>query len=394
VPPPSRNLSPVAGGDRLASVDVLRALALFGVLIVNLLTELRVSIFEQFLGPATGSALDRALDRFVALAIESKAFVLFSLLFGVGLAIQRERAREAGRAFGRHVARRMGALFIIGLVHLVLVWNGDILTEYAVAGLLMAPLVGLSRRVLLALALVFFVIFVAPLPYPEPFADRDAIAAHIAAATRAYANGGLREVLAFRVHELPPILALDLSALPRTLGLFALGAWVWRAEIFQHPEKQRLLLVVTAIVGLTLAGGVTVMTSGVFLEAPRGLGAWGGVLDGFSVIVLALGYGAAFLLLYQQQLARRLFAPLAPLGRMALTNYLTQSVVFGIVFYGYGFGQFGKMSVASATLLGVATYLAQALISAAWLRRFRFGPVEWIWRVATYGSWQPMRVAL
>src|SRR5450432_4720813 len=99
---PSSTLAPVAPDERLANLDSLRAVALFGVLMVNLLTEFRVSVFEQFMGGASGSSLDRAIDRAVALGIESKAFILFSFLFGVGLSIQFDRARRSGRAFGAH----------------------------------------------------------------------------------------------------------------------------------------------------------------------------------------------------------------------------------------------------------------------------------------------------
>jgi uncharacterized protein len=384
-------LLPVREGERLANLDVVRAVALFGVLIVNLLTELRVSIFAQFFGPAEGTGGDRAIDRFVAIAIEFKAFALFSLLFGIGLAIQLERARAGGRSFGVHLARRMGSLFVIGLAHLVLIWNGDILTEYALAGLLIAPLVGRPPRVLLVAAAILLALFVAPLPYPDPFVSMDALRAHVAEANGVYAAGGYRDVLAFRLHEIPPILALDLGALPRVLALFALGGWVWRTGVFQRPEEHRRLLSLTVAIGIPLGGAANLFMSGALASAPPELGAWGTMIDDLGGIALALGYGAGLVLLFERPGARRVLQPLAPLGRMALTNYLGQSVIFGFVFYGYGLGQFGKMSVTHAALLGVAVYVAQAVASAWWLRRFRFGPVEWIWRGATYGRLPRLR---
>jgi uncharacterized protein len=372
---------------RLANLDVLRAIALFGVLIVNLLTEFRVSIFNQFLGPASGSTLDRAIDRTVAIGIEIKAFVIFSLLFGVGLAIQLERARRDGRRFGVHVARRLGALLFIGLVHLVFVWNGDILTEYAVAGFLALPLLACPRPLLVAVAAASFLVFVAPLPYPAPFASEPAMHEHVAAATSIYAHGTFREVQAFRVRELGSILALDFGVLPRTFGLFALGMWAWRAELFDGSRDRTLLLRRIALVGVTVGSAATVVGTGALGE----LGAWQSAVDGLGAIVLGLGYAAAILFAYEQPLLRRPLDSLAPLGRMALTNYLGQSVLFGWLFYGYGLGLFGAMSVASAAFLGIAVYVAQAAASAWWLRHFRFGPIEWLWRSATYGGWQPMR---
>jgi uncharacterized protein len=383
--------APVAGTERLVSLDVLRALALFGVLIVNLLTEFRVSIFEQFLGPASGSPWDRRIDRAVAVAVESKAFALFSFLFGVGLAIQFDRARRGRRAFAPQIARRLSTLLALGLVHLVVVWNGDILTEYAIAGAFVALLVGLPRPWLLPLAAIFLAVYVSPLPFPDPFPTSDALVTHIADANRAYGGGGFPTVLAFRIHELPPILALDLAALPRTLALFSLGAWAWRIGVFERPSDYHRLLGGTAGLGIALGGLACAWGDGLFGDMQPGAEAWRSLVDGLGTVALALGYGAGLLLLFERPVARRALAPLAPLGQMALTNYLLQSVIFGFVFYGYGLGQFGKMSVTRATQLGVLVYLAQIAASAWWLGRFRFGPVEWAWRCVTYKAWQPMR---
>src|SRR6478609_3093124 len=121
--------APVATSDRVASLDALRGVALFGVLTVNLVTEFRVSLFEQFLPPATGgTAADHAVGSIVRVGLESKAFILFSLLFGVGLAAQHARAVARGSGFAPYAARRLTMLLAIGVTHLFLVWNGDILT--------------------------------------------------------------------------------------------------------------------------------------------------------------------------------------------------------------------------------------------------------------------------
>jgi uncharacterized protein len=390
-PASPKDAAPVAGRERLLNLDVLRALALFGVLLVNLLTEFRVSIFEQFLGPASGTAWDRRIDRAVTLAVEGKAFVLFSLLFGVGLAIQADRAGRSGRAFAPRVTRRLGTLLALGLLHILMLFNGDILTEYAVVGALAAPLVKLRRPWLLAVAATLLALYVLPLPFPDPFSGPDAVAKHVAEANRAYAEGGLTTVFAFRIRELPPILALDLAVLPRTLALFALGAWAWHAGLLERPAARRELIAGTAMSGIALGGCATVWRSGLLGVTPPGLDAWSGAIEGLGTVGLALGYGATVLLILERPLARKALGCLAPLGRMALTSYLAQSVIFGFVFYGYGLGRFGKMSVTGATLLGVCVYACQIAACGWWLRRFRFGPVEWMWRCATYKAWQPMR---
>jgi uncharacterized protein len=381
----------IAPGERLQNLDVLRAIALLGVLAVNLLTEFRVSIFEQFLRAPSGSPLDRAIDRAVAIGIENKAFILFSILFGVGLAIQFDRARRSGRAFGAYATRRLGALLAIGLAHLVFVWNGDILTEYAIAGFLALPLLCCGQRVLLGIALSLFALFVAPLPYPEPFANGDAMLAHIEAANTIYRHGSWGAIQTFRIRELWHILPLDIGVLPRTLGLFAFGIWASRAGIFERSRERAGLFVGTAVIGLVVGGTATLLSSGVFGEVS--LAAWESAVGNGGAILLALGYGAVVFLVHDRPLGRRALAALLPVGRMALTNYLTQSIVFGFIFYGYGLGLFGTMSVTRGALLGISVYGLQASASGWWLRRFRFGPVEWLWRSATYGAWQRLRAA-
>jgi uncharacterized protein len=113
----------------------------------------------------------------------------------------------------------------------------------------------------------------------------------------------------------------------------------------------------------------------------------------FAPVLLALGYGAAIMALMQFPVARRLLSTFAPAGRMAFTNYLLQSVIFGFIFFGYGLGQFGRMGAATAFVIGVAVYVAQLILSKWWLRRYRFGPIEWLWRTLMYGVAQPMRKA-
>ena len=106
--------------------------------------------------------------------------------------------------------------------------------------------------------------------------------------------------------------------------------------------------------------------------------------------ILALGYAAAVLVLVQVPATRRFLNVFAAIGRMAFTNYVLQSLIFGFVFFGYGFGRFGQIGATQALVLGVAVYAAQMLLSAWWLDRFRFGPLEWLWRTMMYGQVQPM----
>jgi len=380
--------SPAAGSARAVALDALRGIALFGVLMVNLVEVFRVSVFEQSLprvGPPRGTTLDHVVSSIVTSGLESKALILFSVLFGVGLAAQEERVRARSGSFARYAARRLGALLAIGLVHMLLIWSGDILTLYATIGLLAAPLLRLSCRVLFALAITCFVVQVAPLPYPRAFETLEALQLHVETARRAYGAGTFGEALSFRLHEVRPMAAVLVWSAPRTLGLFLLGACAWRIGIFR-PGAWRKLLITMAMLGVGLGGVVTAAVSGDWALGRGREVAWT-----WGAITLALGYGATILLAFRRPLLGAALAAFAPLGRMALTGYLTQSVVLSVLFYGWGFGLFGKVGEAQAALLGLLLYGAQLMLSAWWLRRNHFGPAEWLWRSFTYGAWQRQR---
>lgn len=365
---------PIAPSERIDGIDILRGLALFGVLTINVVFEFRVSIFAQFLPPArTDSAIDRALNSFLEAAVELKALALFSFLFGVGLAIQFDRLAGNPRRFVL-LLRRLIVLLAIGAVHLYLIWNGDILVEYAVAGLLVLPFLFAPRwLVLVAAGAALLLFLMVPLLSVVPFPSNAWIRAHIAQADQIYGNGGLLDVLAFRVREVPAIFPLHVLIFPRTVALFLLGVLAWRAKILLQPSEHRQLLLGLAAGGVILGAGLTMAEQ------------WriGGV-------VLALGYAATIIFCVSFAVGQRMLAWAAPVGRMAFTNYLTQSIILGWIFYGYGLGLFGRLSVVAALAIAVGLYAAQIAFSAWWLRRYRYGPVEWLWRSLMYGKRQPM----
>ena len=352
--------APTTPSERIDALDQLRGIALFGVLLVNLVTGFRVSLFDPWVPhpwaqpPAVDIALSSALSKYV----EVKALVIFSFLFGVGLALQRDRAPI-------RTARRLGMLLAMGLVHMFLIWNGDILVLYAVVGVVAAPILRLPTSALLVLAVSAFALQVAPIPFPPVFPSFEAVEAHVHDAHEIYGHGTFLEVLAFRIHEVRPMSKVLLQSAPSTLGLFLLGACFVRSSLLR-PPRNRLLLLAIAITGIS---------TGLAIGRP------------WSNVVLGLGYAAAILLLSEFGLLR-IFAPL---GRMALTNYLAQSVILGFLFYGYGLGLFGRLGVLPAVEIAIAIYLAQMIASALWLRTFRFGPAEWLWRSFTYGARQRFR---
>ena len=381
----------MAPDDRIESIDVIRGIALFGVLIVNLVTEFRVSIFQQFLG--TGSAAvdsDIVVERIVSFGFESKAFCLFTLLFGIGLAIQFDRLSGLGRPL-YWLVRRLAVLLAFGLIHLLFVWNGDILTEYALAGLVVLPLLLLRSPGLLVAALSFLALYAAgPALYSIPWPSANALQHHVALANQVYSTGNLAEIRRFSLQELPLLLPLHMFVFPRTLALFLFGMLLWRAGILKRAHDFKYQMIVAAIAGV--AGGAA-LTAADASGSLKNLGTSGQVLAALTPVLLALGYGAALMALTQLSIARRFLSAFAPIGRMAFTNYVLQSIIFGFIFFGYGLGQFSRMNAAMAFAIGVAVYMAQLVLSMWWLRRYCFGPIEWLWRTLMYGEAQPMSKA-
>jgi uncharacterized protein len=379
--------------ERHAALDVVRGLALFGVLLMNLLTVFRVSLFQHILTFHTHPGLaNRLVDDLAAGLIEFKAFGVFSLLFGVGARIQAERAAARGVAVSPFLVRRFLVLLGLGLAHMLLIWNGDILALYAVCGLLLVPLIRLPAGLLAALG-VAAVAANSLLPLGPLFPSAMALRDHAERATRVYAEGGFGEILVFRCREAWRfILPLLIGSLPRTFGLMLLGAAAWRAGVLREPARHRVLLWAVALVGGSVGGTATALQVAA-TSADRPPAAPAVLLEALSSVPLALAYAAALFLWLIPPRTIPLAGALADVGRTALSNYVAQSVVLGFVFYGYGLGLFGRLGPAAALPIGLALYAAQLGLSRAWLRRYRFGPLEWLWRSLSYGRPQPLRRA-
>lgn len=392
---PPKAASPVPPAERIWAIDALRGLALLGVLAINLHTEFRVSLFEQFLAQPPTDVFDRAAAGFLSFAFEFKAISLFSMLFGVGLAIQRERLAKNPRRLVLLI-RRLLALLAFGLIHLVFIWNGDILTEYALAGLLVLPLLFAPVSVSLLTATLLLLAYLSlPFLHLSILPDPDWMAAHAAEARHVYGSAGFFDILRFRVAEVPQIAKLLAFIFPRTLALIVFGAWLWRSGSISKMAERK--------VGL-LAGGILLLVGGIALTAQvKGyftlvqVGPSSGTapklirnaLDEVAPILMALGYAALVLLASRFTRSRAALQWAVPVGRTAFSNYILQSVILGFLFYGYGMGLMGHVGAAAGLAITCAIYAVQAWISAKWLRAHRFGPLEWLWRTLMYGKPQP-----
>jgi uncharacterized protein len=394
MPPTGPSIEPASAGPisaRIEAIDILRGLALFGILVINLDTEFRVTFFEQFLPPPASVPLDRAVAAFLKMAIEFKAFSLFAFLFGIGLAIQFEHL--AGRSDRLMLlVRRLLALLAFGLIHLTLIWNGDILTEYALAGFVVLPLLFASRGVLAlsACAALLFFLALPWLPISFGFPDRAWLIAHVAAARELYTHGTFSTILAFRVSEIPYIAPLHAYVFSRTVALMLFGALVWRSGLIADASRHGKLLGGAAIVLTGLGALLTLLVSNALEPIGLALAGPAATLAATLLpVVLAIGYAAAAIWFVSCTRYRWLLAWAAPVGRMAFTNYITESVLLGLLFYGYGFGLMGRLGTAAGLAVALAVYSAQVLLSRWWLQSHLFGPLEWLWRTIMYGKVQP-----
>lgn len=366
--------------SRLDAIDALRGLALLGVLLINLETEFRSTFFQQFQMADYGSAADRIARNFLAIFVEFKAITIFSMLFGVGLAMQRDALVARGRV-GALLLRRMIVLLGFGLLHMFFIWNGDILVEYALVGILALPFLLRSARISGIGALVAMMVFLAMPVLPLAFPSQFWINEHVTQATQVYGHGSFTEIARLRLAEVPSLCPYLINIFPRTMALVLFGVWAWQSGLLRSDRLQssdaRVLGIAALILGLAMT----------FANAARPETSH--LLDAFAPILLALGYACLALPLFANK--GIVVGWLAAVGRMAFTNYLSQSVILGMLFYGYGLGMMGKIGVIEGMAIGLAVFGLQITFSQWWLSRHAYGPLEWVWRSLMYGQRQAWR---
>ncbi|CAB3906951.1 DUF418 domain-containing protein [Achromobacter animicus] len=393
----------LAERPRLAHVDALRGFALFGILVVNI----NVFAFPFYGGgvpdPVYSSPLDVTVRWLVAWLFETKFYLLFSFLFGYSFTLQMSAAERADAAFAPRFLRRLLGLAALGMAHAILFYQGDILVTYALLGLAlllcrrMDP--GRALRValwLIALASAVWGILGA-LSFLDPVPAGYALQykADALASIEAY-RGTVGTTIAQHIKELTEAIWFTVLFVqgPFVFAMFLAGYALGRRNALADPWRSRralgLLCALCALPGL--AGAAAYATSA--LPQARVMWELPGLAVGlFTAPLLSLSYGAAFLLALRTGPGERLGVWLAPAGRMALSNYLMQSVVCAFLFTAWGLRLFAAVTPLAAFLIAVAIFAAQLPLSAWWLRHHAYGPVEWFLRALTIGARPPWRRA-
>jgi len=395
------HIGPISLKERIAVIDVLRGLAICGILIGNMQWFSGYGMMPPTLA-AAAPVYDHITSYLVHFFIEGKFYSIFSFLFGFGFALQIARAEERGDVKASVFKRRLFWLLIIGLLHAWLLWAGDIVSVYAVMGFLLLLFRKRSNEALIKWAVVLMIIpilwyalqwalfaaFVPPEELAKMAAGReDGWSSTVASVL----NGNYWQIVTDynKDYVLWRYMGLIFNMrLPKILAMFLLGFYAYRRGIFQNLAENapfvRKVLVYGLLLGLS-GNAVFVWASGSEGEFPPSFWGFIGVITyAFAVPALALGIAALVATLWQNNAWRRPLEFLAPVGRMALTNYLMQTVICVIIFYGYGFGYFGKVKAGAATLIALGIFLFQVIVSNLWLKYFAYGPMEWIWRQLTY----------
>lgn len=394
-------IGPISLKERIEVLDVLRGLAICGILIGNVQWFSGYGMMPPALA-AQAPLADQVTHFLVHFFIEGKFYSIFSFLFGFGFALQIARAEERGDTNASLFKRRLFWLLVFGLLHAWLLWAGDIVSIYAVMGFILVLFRKAKTETLLKWAVILLIVpilwyilqwilFAAFVP-PEKVTEITTGQAEGWTSTVAtVSNGSYWQILTEynKNYVVGRYMGLIFQMrLPKILAMFLLGFYAYRKGFFQDLSANQPFIRKVLIWGLILGLGgnaVFAWASGSEAAFPPSLSGLVGVITyAFGVPALALGIAALITTLWQKAAWKRVLAVLAPVGRMALTNYLLQTVICVLLFYGYGLGLFGRFGALKATLIALAIFAFQVAASGLWLKYFAYGPMEWIWRQLTY----------
>lgn len=384
---------------RIADVDALRGFALLGILQVNIMAFSSVMYGIPSSGTEQSFGFSDLVHLFISTIFEMKFYLLFSFLFGYSVTLQMQSALRAGDTFVPRFLRRQAGLWVIGLLHAVLLFHGDILSTYALLGVVLllwrnSPdralvksaiwLIGITAVLWASLGVLLW-------NYPEQ-PDTAQLLSEAQLAYTAY-SGSFSSVIMQHLNELKVMwLILLLIQAPCALAMFLLGFLAGKHQFLAQPDQYRPYLKPAIKAGLFIglpASFITALTA--LLAAGTHWEMLGLALSLATAPLLTFGIIAIMLKFFSTE--RGLFwrDALAPAGRMALSNYLLQSLICGFIFYGYGLGLIDQTSAFTNVLIGLAIFAFQLVFSRWWMKHYYYGPLEWLLRALTIGHWSDLK---
>lgn len=395
----ARSVGPTTGQERYEFLDVLRGLALAGIVLANMISlSLYLYLSESERASLGTASTDRVFDFLELVLVESKFYTIFSVLFGIGFSILITRAEAKGMVFRRFFLRRALFLYLIGLAHGVLLWHNDILQAYAICGALLLPFVRATDRTILGAAIVALIVPLAlslweVIPAGTFLGPRELLFERFGFTSQArvaiWSGGSLRDIVLLNASSWFGQFDYVMTSgmIFKIYGCFLLGFYIGRNELHKHLHRFTPQLGRIAVLGIAIGLPLNVLYAWTY-ESESSLHA---VVSTVAILPLSAGYVCLLAWLWTGTPGRLLGLTFAPVGRMALTNYIGQSAICLVIFRGVGLGLGGTMGPTLYLALGIAIYLVQLAASRAWLGRFQYGPLEWLWRMLTYGTAIPLR---
>lgn len=399
---------PVGERDRILALDVLRGFALLGILVPNIQAYSMVS--AAYRNPTAYG--DFTGGNFVVwyctnLLFEQKFMTLFSAMFGAGIVLMTGRVAAADqRPAARHY-RRMLWLLLFGIAHAYLLWYGDILFAYGIAGLVVYWLRNWRPARLIAMAFLFLAVGSGisllsgmSMPYwpaeqiaefREEWKPSPEVVAHELEVYRGswLQQMQLRAPTAFFFETF----LLLILMFWRAGGLMLMGMALFKLNII-NGLRSPSFYATAAVVGLGIGLPLVAIENQINLSRDFALKYsffFGAQINYWASLLISFGYMSIIMLMCKSGWLSWLRSSLAAVGRMALTNYIAHSVICTTIFYGHGFGYFGYLERTQQLGVVVAIWLLQLIVSPLWLARYRFGPLEWLWRSLVYQQRQPLR---
>ena len=404
----TNDISPVKTSERFIILDALRGFALLGICMANFPEFSLYTFLSPEAAASMSTAVQDKITRYLLyIFVDGKFYTLFSLLFGLGFSIIIRNAERKGVNGFRIFYRRMGMLMLFGLLHLMFIWSGDILLLYALLGMLLPLFRQMPDKKLLGWALFFLILPIGVDLVCE--ITRTNLALPFIRLQETYcAEYGINGTnFAYWLHDAEDygtvFQFLVQGACVRmqefiignryfkVLGLFLVGFYIGRNRIYADLEGRKNLLVKVCRLGLIIGLPCSLLYAWSSMGGHPLSDTLHSLFYFISVYPLGFAYAAGLCLLYLRVKSLSIWKWLAAPGRMALTNYIGQSVIGMFLFYGIGLGWGSTIGLLQTEVIVLAVFLFQMLFSRLWLSGFKFGPLEWIWRMLTYGKWLAIR---
>lgn len=391
--------TPTLNEDRIISLDVIRAIALLGILTANMKFFSTPAIQAEMLNVSFAhSVLDQISEWFIFIFVEVKFISMFSLLFGVGFLLFMERGERKGINIKSLFKRRLLILLCFGLTHILFLWYGDILTFYAILGFVLLLTRKKTPTFLLKASMIIIIIPIAlflllagllsSIDQSEYAEQHDLGVNDIHSIVEIYSEGSYSEIFTQRLNDISLIFFGNIFLGALIVTMFFLGMYLWKTGIFSNTTENIARVKKIALVSLAIGipGLILAILGKSQIDSPNS--AWYFVQIAGQFIsgpTLSIFYIMSILLLIQNKKVMLIASRfLQPVGQMALTNYLMQTVICTFIFYSYGLGLFGQIGAFVGILITLGIFIFQIILSAYWMKKFNFGPMEWLWRRFTY----------